>query len=118
MHFKVDVVRLKLHLSTFCNQQEVTKQLGDKTHEVAAKMDSYMKGMVGGQGASMFEELGLYYIGPVDGHNVEDLVRVFKQIKSMPTAGPVLVHIVTEKGKGYHPAEIAADKMHGTYCKF
>nr|AIZ68637.1 1-deoxy-D-xylulose-5-phosphate synthase precursor [Eschenbachia blinii] len=91
----------------------VTKQLGDKTHEVAAKMDSYMKGMVGGQAASLFEELGLYYVGPVDGHNVEDLVHVLTKIKSMPSAGPVPVHIVTEKGKGYHPAEIAADKMHG-----
>nr|XP_043627591.1 probable 1-deoxy-D-xylulose-5-phosphate synthase 2, chloroplastic [Erigeron canadensis] len=93
--------------------KEVTKKLGKTTHEVAAKMDTYMKGMVGGQGASMFEELGLYYVGPVDGHNVEDLVYVLNKIKSMPDAGPVLVHIVTEKGKGYPPAEIAADKMHG-----
>ncbi|MFS7918120.1 putative 1-deoxy-D-xylulose-5-phosphate synthase, 1-deoxy-D-xylulose-5-phosphate reductoisomerase [Helianthus anomalus] len=76
-------------------------------------MDSYMRGMMGGQGASMFEELGLYYVGPVDGHNVEDLVYVFNKIKSMPNPGPVLVHIVTEKGKGYPPAEIADDKMHG-----
>ncbi|XP_076929398.1 putative 1-deoxy-D-xylulose-5-phosphate synthase 2, chloroplastic [Bidens hawaiensis] len=93
--------------------KEVTKKLGDKTHEVAAKVDSAIKGIVGGQGASMFEELGLYYIGPVDGHNLEDLVYVFEKIKSMPAPGPVLVHIVTEKGKGYLPAEVAADKMHG-----
>nr|XP_043627675.1 probable 1-deoxy-D-xylulose-5-phosphate synthase 2, chloroplastic [Erigeron canadensis] len=91
----------------------VTKKLGDKTYEVAAKMDSYMKGMVVGQAASLFEELGLYYVGPVDGHNVEDLVHVLTKIKSMPSAGPVLIHIVTEKGKGYPPAEVAADKMHG-----
>ncbi|KAJ9550744.1 hypothetical protein OSB04_014789 [Centaurea solstitialis] len=91
----------------------VTKKLGDKTHEVAAKMDSYMRGMVGGHGASMFEELGLYYVGPVDGHNVEDLVYLFKKIKSMPAPGPVLIHIITEKGKGYPPAETAVDKMHG-----
>lgn len=87
--------------------------MGDKTHEVAAKIDSYARGMAGGQGASMFEELGLYYVGPVDGHNVEDLVVLFKKIKSMPAPGPVLIHIITEKGKGYNPAEIAADKMHG-----
>ncbi|XP_076954927.1 putative 1-deoxy-D-xylulose-5-phosphate synthase 2, chloroplastic [Bidens hawaiensis] len=93
--------------------KEVTKQLGDKTHEVAAKVDSAIKGIVGGQGASMFEELGLNYIGPVDGHNLEDLVYVFEKIKSMPAPGPILVHIVTEKGKGYLPAELAADKMHG-----
>ncbi|KAI7731239.1 hypothetical protein M8C21_016702 [Ambrosia artemisiifolia] len=91
----------------------VTKQLGDKTHELAAKMDTAIKGMVGGQGASMFEELGLYYVGPIDGHNLEDLVYVFEKIKSMPAPGPVLVHMVTEKGKGYAPAEVAADKMHG-----
>lgn len=64
----------------------------------------------------MFEELGLYYVGPVDGHNLDDLVHIFKKLKSMETPGAVLVHIVTEKGKGYHPAEIAADKMHGMEC--
>lgn len=63
--------------------------------------------------STLFEELGLYYIGPVDGHNVEDLVAIFQKVKSMPAPGPVLVHIVTEKGKGYPPAEAAADKMHG-----
>ncbi|PWA79560.1 1-deoxy-D-xylulose 5-phosphate synthase 2 [Artemisia annua] len=93
--------------------KEVTKQLGDTTHEIASKIDSFVKGAVSGQGASMFEELGLYYIGPVDGHNLEDLVHIFKKLKSMETPGAVLVHLVTEKGKGYHPAEIAADKMHG-----
>ena len=71
--------------------------------------------MVVGSGASLFEELGLYYIGPVDGHNVEDLVCVLNEIKSMPVPGPVLIHVITEKGKGYAPAETAPDKMHGTY---
>ncbi|CAL5377700.1 unnamed protein product [Camellia sinensis] len=69
--------------------------------------------MVGGLGASLFEELGLYYIGPVDGHNVEDLVHILNDVKSLPAPGPVLIHILTEKGKGYAPAEVAADKMHG-----
>lgn len=69
--------------------------------------------MTAGSGASLFEELGLYYIGPVDGHNVEDLVDILTNVKSMPTAGPVLIHVMTEKGKGYAPAEVAADKMHG-----
>ncbi|THG12866.1 hypothetical protein TEA_007935 [Camellia sinensis var. sinensis] len=92
----------------------MTKQLmGSQGHEIAAKMDSYMRGMVGGSGASLFEELGLYYIGPVDGHNVEDLVHILKDVKSLPAPGPVLIHILTEKGKGYAPAEVAADKMHG-----
>ncbi|KAG7035723.1 putative 1-deoxy-D-xylulose-5-phosphate synthase 2, chloroplastic, partial [Cucurbita argyrosperma subsp. argyrosperma] len=91
----------------------LTKQMGGQAHEIAAKLDHCMKGIVGGSGASLFEELGIYYIGPVDGHDVEDLVYVLTQVKSMPAAGPVLIHVVTEKGKGYPPAEIAADKMHG-----
>ena len=70
--------------------------------------------MTAGSGASLFEELGLYYIGPVDGHNVEDLVDILTNVKSMPTPGPVLIHVMTEKGKGYAPAEVAADKMRGT----
>lgn len=76
-------------------------------------MDEYARGMISASGSTLFEELGLYYIGPVDGHNVEDLVTIFQRVKSMPAPGPVLIHIVTEKGKGYPPAEAAADKMHG-----
>ncbi|KAG9455999.1 hypothetical protein H6P81_000507 [Aristolochia fimbriata] len=91
----------------------IVKQIGGKTYEIAAKVDEYARGLVASPGATLFEELGLYYIGPVDGHSVEDLVYIFEQVKAMPAPGPVLVHIVTEKGKGYPPAEIAADKMHG-----
>jgi 1-deoxy-D-xylulose-5-phosphate synthase len=69
--------------------------------------------MIGASGSTLFEELGLYYIGPVDGHNVEDLVTIFEKVRAMPAPGPVLIHIVTEKGKGYTPAEAAPDKMHG-----
>ncbi|KAJ0090118.1 hypothetical protein Patl1_14352 [Pistacia atlantica] len=69
---------------------------------------------ISGGSACLFEELGINYIGPVDGHNVEDLVFILKQVKALPQAtGPTLIHIITEKGKGYAPAEIAADKMHG-----
>ncbi|TYJ20920.1 hypothetical protein E1A91_A08G029900v1 [Gossypium mustelinum] len=91
----------------------ITKQIGGQTHEIAAKLDSCMRGVVGGSGASLFEELGVYYVGPVDGHNVEDLVYVMNEIKSMPAPGPVLIHVITEKGKGYAPAEVAPDKMYG-----
>ncbi|KAJ1433521.1 Transketolase-like, pyrimidine-binding domain [Sesbania bispinosa] len=91
----------------------ITKQIGNRAHEFAAKLDSYMRGMVGGSGACFFEELGLFYIGPVDGHDIEDLVHILKNVKAMPTLGPVLIHVITEKGKGYHPAEVAPDKMHG-----
>ncbi|CAN1222859.1 Probable 1-deoxy-D-xylulose-5-phosphate synthase 2, chloroplastic [Linum grandiflorum] len=93
--------------------RESAKIGGPKTYEIAAKVDSYVRGISGGAGASLFEELGLYYVGPVDGHDVEDLVYLLKKIKTMPAPGPVLIHVVTEKGKGYAPAESAADKMHG-----
>ncbi|CAL0324287.1 unnamed protein product [Lupinus luteus] len=91
----------------------ITKQLGGQTHQVAAKVDEYARGMISASGSTFFEELGLYYIGPVDGHNIEDLVTIFEKVKAMPAPGPVLIHIVTEKGKGYAPAEAATDKMHG-----
>ncbi|CAI9098581.1 OLC1v1035255C1 [Oldenlandia corymbosa var. corymbosa] len=108
----------KLQASTEFRQlreaaKEVTKSLGTHTHEIASKVDTYVRGFASGSGAPLFEELGLYYIGPVDGHNIEDLVYIFQKVKSLPAPGPVLIHVVTEKGKGYPPAEAAADKMHG-----
>jgi 1-deoxy-D-xylulose-5-phosphate synthase len=91
----------------------ITKQIDGQTHQVAAKVDEYARGMISASGSTLFEELGLYYIGPVDGHSIEDLVTIFQNVKEMPAPGPVLIHIITEKGKGYPPAEAAADKMHG-----
>ncbi|XP_022723064.1 probable 1-deoxy-D-xylulose-5-phosphate synthase, chloroplastic [Durio zibethinus] len=91
----------------------VTKQLGGPMHELAAKVDEYARGMISGSGSTLFEELGLYYIGPVDGHNMDDLVSILKEVKSTKTTGPVLIHVVTEKGRGYPYAERAADKYHG-----
>ncbi|OWM85418.1 hypothetical protein CDL15_Pgr019042 [Punica granatum] len=93
--------------------KSITKQMGGQAHQVAAKVDEYARGMISSSGSTLFEELGLYYIGPVDGHNVEDLVTIFEKVKAMPAPGPVLIHIITEKGKGYPPAEAADDKMHG-----
>nr|POF12603.1 putative 1-deoxy-d-xylulose-5-phosphate synthase 2, chloroplastic [Quercus suber] len=95
----------------------ITKKFGEQAHEIAAKVDSCMRGMVGGARASLFEELGLFYIGPVDGHKVEDLVYILKKVKDLPSLGPVLIHVITEKGKGYAPAEVAPDKMHGKQQK-
>nr|UYR28656.1 1-deoxyxylulose 5-phosphate synthase chloroplastic 2A [Andrographis alata] len=108
----------KLQASTKFRQlreaaKSITKQIGPQAHEVAAKVDEYARGMISGQGSTLFEELGLYYIGPVDGHNITDLINIFEKVKAMPAPGPVLIHIITEKGKGYPPAEAAADKMHG-----
>ncbi|XP_021728210.1 probable 1-deoxy-D-xylulose-5-phosphate synthase 2, chloroplastic [Chenopodium quinoa] len=91
----------------------ITKQIGGKTHMVASKVDEYARGMISSAGSTLFEELGLYYIGPVDGHSMVDLVTILKQVKEVPAPVPVLIHVVTEKGKGYPPAEGASDKMHG-----
>ncbi|XP_043711658.1 probable 1-deoxy-D-xylulose-5-phosphate synthase, chloroplastic [Telopea speciosissima] len=91
----------------------VTKQIGGSMHELAAKVDEYARGMISGSGSTLFEELGLYYIGPVDGHNIDDLVAILKEVKSTHTTGPVLIHVITEKGRGYPYAEKAADKYHG-----
>lgn len=93
--------------------QGVTKQIGGSMHELAAKVDEYARGMISGSGSTLFEELGLYYIGPVDGHNMDDLITILKEVKSTKTTGPVLIHVVTEKGRGYPYAERAADKYHG-----
>ena len=95
--------------------QGVTKRIGGPMHELAAKVDEYARGMISGSGSTLFEELGLYYIGPVDGHNIDDLVAILKEVKSTKTTGPVLIHIVTEKGRGYPYAEKAADKYHGKH---
>ncbi|XP_072063666.1 probable 1-deoxy-D-xylulose-5-phosphate synthase, chloroplastic isoform X2 [Arachis hypogaea] len=91
----------------------VTKSIGGPMHELAAKVDEYARGMIGGSGSTLFEELGLYYIGPVDGHNIDDLISILNEVKSTKTTGPVLIHVVTEKGRGYPYAEKAADKYHG-----
>nr|GMD93437.1 probable 1-deoxy-D-xylulose-5-phosphate synthase, chloroplastic [Ipomoea batatas] len=90
----------------------VTKQIGGPMHELAAKVDEYARGLISGSGSTLFEELGLYYIGPVDGHNIDDLVSILQEVKSTKTTGPVLIHVVTEKGRGYPYAEKAADKYH------
>ncbi|XP_043701334.1 probable 1-deoxy-D-xylulose-5-phosphate synthase, chloroplastic isoform X2 [Telopea speciosissima] len=75
----------------------VTKRIGRGMHELAAKVDEYTRGMMGPLGSTLFEELGMYYIGPVDGHNVEDLITVLQDVASLDSTGPVLVHVITEE---------------------
>ncbi|KZV20721.1 putative 1-deoxy-D-xylulose-5-phosphate synthase, chloroplastic-like [Dorcoceras hygrometricum] len=74
----------------------LTKKVGGGMHEWAAKIDEYVRGMLGPPGSTLFEELGLYYIGPIDGHNVEDLVCVLREVASLDSMGPVLVHVITK----------------------
>lgn len=80
--------------------------------ETAAKRaEEYARGMV--TGGTLFEELGFYYVGPIDGHNLDHLLPVLKNVRDSKEDGPVLIHVVTQKGKGYKPAEESDDKYHG-----
>lgn len=78
----------------------------------AKRAEEYARGFVSG-GGTLFEEMGFYYIGPIDGHNFEHLLPVLKNVRDAEDSKPVLVHVVTQKGRGYAPAEAAADKYHG-----
>ncbi|MCK4868984.1 MAG: 1-deoxy-D-xylulose-5-phosphate synthase, partial [Alphaproteobacteria bacterium] len=80
--------------------------------ETAAKRaEEYARGMV--TGGTLFEEMGFYYVGPIDGHNMDHLLPVLKNVRDSKEDGPVLIHVVTQKGKGYKPAEESDDKYHG-----
>jgi 1-deoxy-D-xylulose-5-phosphate synthase len=76
----------------------------------ARRVEEYARGLV--TGGTLFEELGFFYVGPIDGHNLEHLIPVLENVRDMQT-GPIMVHVVTKKGKGYAPAEASADKYHG-----
>ncbi|KAK8655055.1 hypothetical protein V6N13_107647 [Hibiscus sabdariffa] len=89
--------------------KDVTKKIGKGMHELAAKVDEYARGMMGPPGSTLFEELGLYYIGPVDGHNIEDLICVLQEVASLDSMGPVLIHVITEENQGSE-----ADQKRGT----
>jgi len=86
------------------------RKLPEPLHKAAKKTDEFARGMA--MGGTLFEELGFYYVGPIDGHNLDHLIPVLENVRDSDH-GPVLIHAVTVKGKGYAPAEAAADKYHG-----
>jgi 1-deoxy-D-xylulose-5-phosphate synthase len=90
--------------------QKLARAMPEPLHVAARKMEEYARGMF--TGGTLFDELGFYYVGPVDGHDVRALVEVLENVRDAEI-GPMLVHVVTKKGKGYAPAENAADKYHG-----
>src|SRR5690348_16079846 len=90
--------------------QKVARAMPEAIHDWARKVEEYTRGWI--TGGTLFEELGFYYVGPVDGHDVRALVEVLENVRDAEI-GPMLVHVVTKKGKGYAPAENAADKYHG-----
>ena len=77
----------------------------------AGKAEEFIKGMV--TGGTLFSELGFYYVGPIDGHDLDALVSVLNNIKKANFNGPIMLHVITKKGKGYKPAEESGDKYHG-----
>lgn len=99
---------------SYRNLRERAKALSRKLPKFfwdkAKRSEEYARGFL--TGGTLFEELGFYYVGPIDGHNLDHLLPVLKNVREHPN-GPVLVHVVTRKGKGYPPAEAASDKYHG-----
>ena len=90
--------------------KKVVGTLGKPILQTARKAEAYTRGMA--MGGTLFEELGFYYVGPIDGHNLDHLVPILQNVRDHQS-GPVLVHVVTQKGKGYAPAEESTDKYHG-----
>jgi 1-deoxy-D-xylulose-5-phosphate synthase len=90
--------------------KRIARKLPRSLHDAARKTDEFARGMA--TGGTLFEELGFYYVGPVDGHNLDHLLPVLENVRDAEE-GPILVHVVTQKGKGYAPAEAAEDKYHG-----
>ena len=90
---------------------EVAKKFPRSLEKAALKAEEYARGLV--TGGTLFEEMGFYYVGPVDGHNLDHLLPILKNIRDDKESGPVLLHVVTQKGHGYAPAEASPDKYHG-----
>nr|WP_295742655.1 1-deoxy-D-xylulose-5-phosphate synthase [uncultured Acidocella sp.] len=90
---------------------KMAKRFPRPIERTARKAEEYARGIL--TGGTLFEELGFYYVGPIDGHNMEHLMPVLRNLRDSEANEPVLLHIVTQKGKGYAPAEAAADKYHG-----
>src|SRR5579872_3695799 len=91
--------------------REMASKFPGPLERAAKRAEEYARGFV--TGGTLFEELGFYYVGPIDGHNLDHLLPVLKNVRASAERGPVLIHVVTQKGHGYAPAEAAADKYHG-----
>jgi 1-deoxy-D-xylulose-5-phosphate synthase len=91
--------------------RHLTEMISRRLTEKTELAEEYARGML--TGGTMFEELGFYYVGPLDGHNLEHLLPVLRNVRDSEETGPVLIHVRTQKGKGYPPAEAAPDKYHG-----
>jgi len=92
--------------------KSITSKFSKRFKDKAGKAEEFIKDIVTG-GGTLFNELGFYYVGPIDGHNLDNLIEVLNNIKTLKYDGPILIHTVTKKGKGYKPAENSRDKYHG-----
>src|SRR3954451_4405277 len=109
-HYLARLVSSPKYLTLRHLAQRLARKLPRRLHVMARRWEEYSRGFW--TGGTLFEELGFYYVGPVDGHNIEHLVKILENVRDADE-GPMLVHVVTQKGKGYAPAENSADKYHG-----
>ena len=91
--------------------KSITSVFSKRFKDKAGKAEEFIRDIV--SGGTLFNELGFYYIGPIDGHNLDSLIPVLGNVKNSKYEGPILIHAVTKKGKGYKPAEDSRDKYHG-----
>ena len=101
----------KLYFSLRETLKMVISSFSKRFSQKAGKAEDVLRNIV--TGGTLFSELGFYYVGPIDGHDVENLVQIFENVKNSNHQGPVLIHVRTQKGKGYKPAEDSGDKYHG-----
>ena len=101
----------KLYFSFRETIKMVISAFSKRFSQKAGKAEDMLRNIV--TGGTLFSELGFYYVGPIDGHDVENLVQIFENVKNSNHQGPVLIHVRTQKGKGYKPAEDSGDKYHG-----
>ena len=104
------LISSKPYLSLRHLAKDIAEQLPRPLRTAARRAEEYARGMV--TGGTLFEEMGFYYIGPIDGHNLDHLLPVLQNVRDAEDDKPVLIHVVTRKGKGYAPAEASADKLH------
>ena len=103
-----------LSSQSFLNLRDLAAKMAKRfprgIERTARRAEEYARGFL--TGGTLFEELGFYYVGPIDGHNLDHLLPVLRNVRDADDVGPVLVHAITKKGKGYEPAERSADKLH------
>tara|TARA_B100001057_G_C22824856_1_gene940971 strand:+ start:107 stop:2026 length:1920 start_codon:yes stop_codon:yes gene_type:complete len=109
--YLANILSGKLYFSFRETIKMIISAFSKRFSQKAGKAEDMLRNIV--TGGTLFSELGFYYVGPIDGHDVENLVQIFENVKSSNHQGPVLIHVRTQKGKGYKPAEDSGDKYHG-----